>query len=158
MNAKEIVNKLIESDPDDPGQNIERHSQGIYHERRFGGKLLAAQPESADPVYHTSFDMWNDEADPEAEPWEWNDPRAIDQFNREIEGICKEVPSVDCARLRELAGYYLVSGNDHTWEMIADELVNKGYSVWYSDTYFEVYRPEDIAEQENVDRRDEDEQ
>lgn len=148
--ARKIVNKLLETEMDSPEANIPRHSAEIYKERRFGAKLLAQQPESADPVYAVHFDMWNDEQDPDAEPWEWNDPRAVAQFQREIEGICNEVPNLNCDRIRELAGYYPYSGDTHTWEMLADEIVKAGYSVYHSQTFFEIYRPEDITEEENT--------
>ncbi len=150
MKAKDIVNKMLEAEADDPLQNIQRHGAEIYKERRFGGKLLATQPESAEPVAAIHFDLWNDDKDPDQQPWEWDSDQARNQLKLEVEELAK-LPNMDTAKLAFVADLYPVSGDTHTFEMIADVLIDSGYSVYFSDLVFEVYRPEDITEEENVD-------
>lgn len=150
MNAKDIVNKLVEGGLDDPSQNFDRHADEIYKERRFGGKLLASEP-AADPIAETHFDCWSDSADPEDIEgyWEEFDPKCVNQMKLLVAEWSK-LPNVDATKLAEIAGYYMHSGRSHTFEMLADVFINAGYSVWHSDDRFEVYNPADIAEEENV--------
>lgn len=147
MNANDLVNKLIEADLDDPAQNLDRHVDALYKERRFGGKLLAFQPESADPLVSVYFDA--------LEPWGEFDPRTIKQLNR-LAAEWSKLPKLDSERLRRVVAVYPNSGHAQTYSLMADVFVDAGYSVWLSDTVFEVYRPEDITEEENTNEAEED--
>lgn len=139
--ARHIVNKLLETEADSPESNIDRHADAIYKERRFGPKLLAFQPESADPVVAVYFDA--------VERWDEFDERTINQLNQMAAEWAK-LPKMDGERLQRIAAMYPHSGHSQTYSMMADVFVDAGYSVWLSDMVFEVYRPEDITEEENV--------
>lgn len=147
--ANKIVDKLIEADLDDPKGNLDRHAQDIYQQRRFGGKLLAFQPESTEAIAFTHFDCWSDAGDGEDELWDEFDPRSVGLVNR-LAQEWAQLPRVDGVKLERLAAMYPHVGLAGTMSAMADVIVAAGYSVYISDSVFEVYRPEDLAEEENV--------
>lgn len=127
--------------PDAAEKWLDQQADKIYQARRYDGKLLASQPESADPIIAVYFDA--------VEPWDEFDQRTINQLNQ-LAAKWARLPRMDAEKLRQAVSMYIHSGHDQTYSLLADVFVDAGYSVWLSETVFEVYRPEDISEEENV--------
>jgi hypothetical protein len=159
LSAAFIVKRLLENDDDDIGRYID----AAAHQLRYGAKMLATQPTSADPVTYTHFDCWSDTGDDEddgGEVWNWDSDQAVAQ----VGVLCDEwvtIPGVDADKIRQIQRNYLALGIEgpadygcpgqaDAFNEFAKVFIEAGYSVYLSDSMFEVYDPEELSEEDNV--------
>jgi len=114
------------------------------------GVLFDIEPENNEPAGYTFFDCWSDNNDETSPQWDWDDSRSICVAKDVLTNWARSLnlKSIHPDNLKGENSFdhaYLCAGCHHNgysniFELVAERLIAAGYSVYRSDTRFEIYQ------------------